>query len=117
MHLPEPQLALPEAQAIAPAIGQFFAYRAQVIGLELKELFRVGRRALAIGLTILLLCVIASRAVAVKLEPRPLAKVLEEGADLRVGGELAADRIFLYEWWPIVRRRTSIGDWLMPRLS
>jgi hypothetical protein len=106
VHLPEAQLALPEAQAIAPAIGQFFAYRAQVIGLELKELFRVGRRALAIGLTILLLCVIASRAVAVKLEPRPLAKVLEES--LLIFAWVANWRpieIFLYEWWPIVRRR------------
>ena len=31
------------------AIRQFFTYRAQVIGLELKELFRIGRRSLAIG--------------------------------------------------------------------
>src|SRR4029079_9271215 len=42
VHLPEAQLALAEAQAIAPAVGQFCAYRAQVIGLELKELFRSG---------------------------------------------------------------------------
>jgi len=106
VHLPEAQLALPEAQAIAPAIGQFFAYRAQVIGLELKELFRVGRRALAIGLTILLLCVIASQAVAAKLESRPLGKVIAES--LLIFAWVANWRpieIFLYEWWPIVRRR------------
>lgn len=106
VHLPEEQIARPEAQAIPAAIGQFFAYRAQVIGLELKELFRVGRRSLAIGVTILLVCVIASQAVAVKLEPRPLGKVLEES--LLIFAWVANWRpieIFLYEWWPIVRRR------------
>jgi hypothetical protein len=106
VHLPEGQIARPEAQAIPAAIGQFFAYRAQAIGLELKELFRVGRRALAIGLTVLILCVVASRAVAVKLEPSPFGKVLEES--LLIFAWVANWRpieIFLYEWWPIVRRR------------
>ena len=96
----------PRRRRSGPAIGQFFAYRAQVIGLELKELFRVGRRALAIGLTVLLLCVIASRAVTAKLDPRPLGKVIAES--LLIFAWVANWRpieIFLYEWWPIVRRR------------
>ena len=41
VHLPEEQLTLPDAQEISTAIKQFFAYRAQVIGLALKELLRV----------------------------------------------------------------------------
>jgi hypothetical protein len=106
VHLPEEQIARPEARAIPPAINQFFAYRAQAIGLELKELFRVGRRALAIGLTVLLLCVIASQAVTARLDPRPLGKVIAES--LLIFAWVANWRpieIFLYEWWPIVRRR------------
>lgn len=114
VHLPEQQLGLPEAKAIAPAIKQFFAYRAQVIALELKELFRVGRRALAIGLTVLLLCVIASQAVTARLDPQPLGKVIAES--LLIFAWVANWRpieIFLYEWWPIVRRRDlyrRLGD-------
>ena len=114
VHLPEEQIALPEAQAIGHAIRQFFTYRAQVIGLELKELFRVGRRSLAIGLTVLLVSVVASQAVAAKLDPRPLGKVIEES--LLIFAWVANWRpieIFLYDWWPIVRRRDlyrRLGD-------
>ena len=92
VHLPEEQIARPEAQAIPAAIGQFFVYRAQAIGLELKELFRVGRRALAIELTILFLCVIASQAVTARTRSEPARQGhRRELAHLRVGGELAAD--------------------------
>ena len=106
VHLPDDQIARPEAKAIPAAIQQFFAYRAQAIGLELKELFRVGRRALAIGLTVLLLCVITSQAVTARLGPRPLGTVVAES--LLIFAWVANWRpieIFLYEWWPIVRRR------------
>ena len=48
VHLPKEQLALPDAKEIRPAITRFFSYRAQVTGLELKELFRIGRRSLPI---------------------------------------------------------------------
>jgi hypothetical protein len=106
VHVPEEQLALPEAQDVGPAIKQFFAYRAQVITLELKELFRIGRRSLAIGFTILVLSVVASQTIARKIEPRPLGKVIEES--LLIFAWVANWRpieIFFYEWWPIVRRR------------
>jgi hypothetical protein len=106
VHLPEKQLALPEAKNIGPAITRFFSYRAQVIGLELKELFRIGRRSLAIGATILVISIIASQSIAANLQPRPLGKVIEES--LLIFAWVANWRpieIFLYEWWPIARRR------------
>jgi hypothetical protein len=106
VHLPEDQLTLSEAREVAPAISQFFSYRAQVIGLELKELFRVGRRSIAIGFTVLAISIIASQTVAANLEPRPLGKVMEES--LLIFAWVANWRpieIFLYEWWPIARRR------------
>ncbi|MGA7546644.1 MAG: hypothetical protein WBW08_12620 [Methyloceanibacter sp.] len=106
VHLPEEQLTLPDAQEIGAAIKQFFAYRAKVIGLALKELLRVGRRSLAIGLTVLILSILASQTVSASLEPRPLGKVLAES--LVIFAWVANWRpieIFLYEWWPIVRRR------------
>ena len=106
VHLPEKQLARPEAKEIAPAITGFFAYSAQAIGLELKELLRVGRRSLAIGVTILVVCIVASQTVAANLEPRPLGKVLEESLILFAWvANWRPIEIFLYDWWPIARRR------------
>jgi hypothetical protein len=106
VHLPEKELARPEAKEIAPAITGYFAYRAQEIGLELKELFRVGRRSLAIGLTILVLGIVASQAVAARLAPGPLGQVLEESLILFAWvANWRPIEIFLYEWWPIARKR------------
>jgi hypothetical protein len=106
VHLPEKQLARPEAKEIGPAITGFFAYSAREIGLELKELLRVGRRSLAIGVTILVVCIVASQTVAANLEPRPLGKVLEESLILFAWvANWRPIEIFLYEWWPIARRR------------
>jgi hypothetical protein len=82
----------------------FFGYRAQLIALDLNELFRVGRRALAIGLTVLSFALSS-----VKLPPPTLRRVLslvEES--LIICGWVANWRpiqIFLYDWWPIVRQR------------
>jgi hypothetical protein len=104
--MPEEQLALPEAQDVRPAVKQFFAYRAQVMTLELKELFRIGRRSLAIGFTVLFLSVLAGQTIARKIEPRALGKAIEES--LLIFAWVANWRpieIFLYDWWPIVRRR------------
>jgi hypothetical protein len=106
VHMPEEQLALPEAQDVRPAVKQFFAYRAQVMTLELKELFRIGRRSLAIGFAVLFLSVLASQTIARRIEPRALGKVIEES--LLIFAWVANWRpieIFLYDWWPIVRRR------------
>ena len=106
VHLPEKQLTRPEAKDIAPAITGFFAYNAQEIGLKLKELFRVGRHSLAIGIAVLIVSIVASQMVAQNLEPRPLGKVLEES--LIIFAWVANWRpieIFLYEWWPLNRRR------------
>jgi hypothetical protein len=106
VHLPQEQASTPEAQDIGVAITRYFSYRAQVIALDLNELFRIGRRALAVGLTVLSLCVIANQVVAAALAPGPIGRVIEES--LIIFGWVANWRpieIFLYEWWPIVRRR------------
>jgi hypothetical protein len=88
------------------ALTRYFNYRARVSSRELKELFRIGRRALAIGLTVLSLCVIASQTVAARMTSHPLGRFLDES--LTIFGWVANWRpieIFLYDWWPIVRRR------------
>ena len=106
VHLPEKQLTRPEAKEIGPAITGFFSYSAQQIGLELKELLRVGRRSLAIGIAVLVVSIVASQMVAHNLEPRPLGKVLEESLIIFAWvANWRPTEIFLYEWWPIARRR------------
>jgi len=106
VHLPEAQASIPEAHEIAAAITGYFGYRVRTIMLDLKELFRVGWRALAIGLIVLFLSVIIGQTVVANLAPRPIGRVIEES--LLIFGWVANWRpieIFLYEWWPIVRRR------------
>ena len=105
VHLPDAQASRPEAKELGAAITRYFNYRAHIVTLDLKELFRVGRRALAIGATVLSFSVLAGRAVA-NIAPGPVAQVVEES--LLIFGWVANWRpieIFLYEWWPIVRRR------------
>jgi hypothetical protein len=106
VHLPEAQAAAPEAREIGEALARYFCYRARIITLDLNELFRVGRRALGIGLTVLSFSVVTSQAIVANLKPRPVASVIEES--LLIFGWVANWRpieIFLYDWWPIVRRR------------
>ena len=105
VHLPEAESSTPEARELGAALTQYFGYRARVIALDLNELFRVGRRAMAIGLTVLSFSIITGQTV-VNLAPGPIGRVFEES--LLIFGWVANWRpieIFLYDWWPIVRRR------------
>ena len=105
VHLPEPECSTPGARDLATALKRYFAHRAEVIGLDLNELFRVGRRSLGIGLSVLSFCIIISQAVSA-LTPPPFNRVIEES--LLIFGWVANWRpieIFLYDWWPINRRR------------
>jgi len=105
VHLPETEASTPEAHEVSVAIAQYFGYRARAIALDLRELFRVGRRAMAIGLSVLSFSVITGQTI-VNLAPGPIGSVIEES--LLIFGWVANWRpieIFLYDWWPIVRRR------------
>ena len=70
-------------------------------GLDLNELFRVRPT----SSTVLSFSVITGETV-VNLAPGPIGRVIEES--LLIFGWVANWRpieIFLYDWWPIVRRR------------
>ena len=97
VHLPETEASTPEAHELGAAFAQYFGYRARVIGLDLNELFRVGRRAMAIGFTVLSFSVITGQTV-VNLAPGPIGRVIEES--LLIFGWVANWRpieIFLYD--------------------
>jgi hypothetical protein len=51
--LPQAQAELPHAQVLPAALCRYFNYCAEVASKDLKELFRLGRRTLVIGLVVL----------------------------------------------------------------
>ena len=55
IHLPERQAQTKAASELGEAFARYFSYRAGIVQHELNELFRVGRRSLAIGMTCLVL--------------------------------------------------------------
>jgi hypothetical protein len=106
VHLPEKQASTPEAHELEAALTQYFGYRARSIELDLRELFRLGRRAMAIGLAVLSFSVITGQTVAATFPLSSIGSVIQES--LLIFGWVANWRpieIFLYDWWPIVRRR------------
>ena len=106
VHLPAEESRREDAGHIADAIRNYFAYRAEAAGWELKELFRIGRASLAIGLSVLALCVVLGAEVSSRVGEGYAGRALDEG--LIILGWVANWRpiqIFLYDWWPLVRRR------------
>ncbi|WP_439476231.1 hypothetical protein [Brevundimonas sp.] len=106
VHLPAEETRRAEAGHIADAIRNYFAYRAEVAGWELNELFRIGRASLVIGLTVLALCVALGAEVSSRVGEGYVGRFFDEG--LIILGWVANWRpiqIFLYDWWPLVRRR------------
>ena len=106
VHLPQSQAARSEAQHIGDAMRAYFAGRGEVVGWEIRDLFRRGRTSLLIGLVALAVCLLTARWAADQLRPGPFSRFLQEG--LIILGWVTNWRpmeIFLYDWWPLVRRR------------
>ena len=105
VELPPEEAAKPEAAGIAEAFANYFRLRAQASERDLRELFRVGWRSLAIGLAVLIVCLVGSQLVAKMAGNAVVARVLEES--LIIVGWVVNWRpleIYLYDWWPIRRR-------------
>jgi hypothetical protein len=106
IYLPPAETEKPEARIISGAVTGYFASRSVASARDLKDLFRIGRRALTVGLTVLAICVLLAQAAASNLPPRPFGQLIEES--LIILGWVANWKpieIFLYDWWPIVRQR------------
>lgn len=99
IHLPPSEAASPEAQAVPADMARYFGRRADQAKTELRQLFRVGRKSLVIGLAVLAACLAATQAF-------PGTGVVKES--LVILGWVAGWKpigIFLYDWWPIAHRR------------
>jgi hypothetical protein len=106
VHFPDDQTQTDLARDLPEALCKYFGGRAAVIQGDLNELFRIGRRSLAIGVAILIACLLAAHLVPGFLADASSKKMVEES--FLILGWVANWRpleIFLYGWWPIARRR------------
>jgi|SRR5215831_16508427 len=91
-------------QIVETAVHNYFSYRANLKRLELRHLLKEGRTSLIIGLAFLAACMLTSQLLRRQAGTLPI--VLREG--LIIAGWVAMWRpmeIFLYEWWPLLRKR------------
>ncbi|HEY6931289.1 MAG TPA: hypothetical protein VJA66_16575 [Thermoanaerobaculia bacterium] len=106
VFLDKPSVTAKMADDLREAVHGFFARLSEFAGQRLRQLFRVGRTSLAIGLVFLALCLLAGHRVTKLWPGSGLAAIIREG--LLIGGWVSMWRpleIFLYDWWPILSDR------------
>ncbi|HEU5305271.1 MAG TPA: hypothetical protein VFU40_11550 [Gemmatimonadales bacterium] len=102
VYLDRPPGLATEALALRDAIRQFFSGRAEASRRRLRQLLRIGRTSLLIGIVFLTASLTLGSVVERALAGSRLGVLLREG--LLIGGWVAMWRpieIFLYDWWPI----------------
>jgi hypothetical protein len=102
VYLDRPAGLAEEPAILRDAIREFFSHRSRASRQRLRQLFRVGRTNLLIGLAFLAVSLFSGDLIASRLGGRHLGEVLRES--LLIGGWVAMWRpmeIFLYDWWPI----------------
>lgn len=106
VYLPRELVSTEEAQSLPRAVGAYFAYRVEHAGLRLRHTLREGVVALGIGLAFPGACLVLRESFVASSGMRG---VIDEG--LLIMGWVAMWRpidTFLYDWWPIHRRRTLL---------
>src|ERR1700746_553341 len=99
-----------EAAVLRDAIHEFFNQRAQAYRRRLRELFRLGRTSLAIGLVSLASAIALGDFLAALLKGSRIGEILRES--LTIGGWVSMWRpleVFLYDWCPI-RNEARLSD-------
>jgi hypothetical protein len=99
-----------EATVLRDAIHEFFRHRAERYRQRLRELLRVGRTSLVIGLATLAAAIALGDFLATLLKGSRIAEIVRES--LTIGGWVSMWRpleVFLYDWWPI-RNEARLSD-------
>src|SRR6266852_2411214 len=99
-----------EAAVLRDAIHEFFRHRAETQRQRLRELLRVGRTSLVIGLVALAAAIGLGDFLATLLRGSRVGEVVRES--LTIGGWVSMWRpleVFLYDWWPI-RNEARLSD-------
>ena len=106
VYLPDIELEAGAAQDVGEAFRGYFTRRSVAIQRDLNELFRIGRKSLAIGIAILVGCLASAHLVAGYLFDVSLKNIV--GESFLILGWVANWRpleIFLYDWWPVAQRQ------------
>jgi hypothetical protein len=109
VHIEETPLEDP-LPLVTDAIHNFFEYKATLSKRALRLLLLEGRTSLMIGIGFLSMCLLGADALSA-FAGDTLPRVLKES--LVIGGWVAMWRpmqIFLYEWWPLMRRVRIFGN-------
>lgn len=105
------QAGLPdEAAVLRDAVHEFFRQRALAFRQRLRELFRVGRTSLLIGLAALAIAIALGDFLASLMKGSRISEIVRE--TLIIGGWVSMWRpleVFLYDWWPI-RNEARLSD-------
>ena len=105
IHLEEPPQEADPTMLATEAIHNFFRYKAALARNDLNQLLRNGRASLAIGISFVVVCLLAADAVG-KFATGNFSTILRES--LTIAGWVAMWRpmqIFLYDWWPLAQRQ------------
>ena len=100
-----------EATVLRDAIHEFFRQRAHAFRQRLRELFRVGRTSLIIGVIALAGAIALGDFVASLMKGSRIGEILRES--LTIGGWVSMRRpleVFLYDSWPI-RNEARLSMW------
>ena len=105
IHLEQLATSATEASAlVTEAVHNYYAYKVELVRGELRQLLRLGRLSLCVGLVFVVACLLLAEAIT-SLIPGHAAKIARES--LTIIGWVAMWRpvqIFLYDWWPLKGR-------------
>jgi hypothetical protein len=99
-----------EAAVLRDAIHEFFRHRAEMYRRRLRELFRLGRTSLLIGIVVLAAAIALGDFLSKLMKGSGLGEIVRES--LTIGGWVSMWRpleVFLYDWWPI-RNEARLSD-------
>lgn len=102
VHLAGQTATAEDARMLRQAIHEHFARRAVSTRRQLRQLLRIGRKSLLIGLAVLAAAMIIGELVAGLVGRYDYGEII--GHSLLIGGWVALWRpfeILLYDWWPI----------------
>jgi hypothetical protein len=102
-----------EAAVLRESVHAFFKHRGDRYRQRLRELFRVGRTSLLIGLVTLAGAVALGDFLATLFKGAHIGDIIRES--LTIGGWVSMWRpleVFLYDWWPI-RNEARLSDRLV----
>ena len=106
IHMPRAGAEQTIPDELAAIIAGHFSNSAAACERELRELLRVGRVQLAIGILVLSLCLAFSQFLSGRFGDGSTMQFVLQG--LLILGWVANWKpleTFLYDWWPIIRRR------------